>query len=114
MQRVVDSLQYARGYGLRYALIMQNRAQLMATYGSQKATDVFDNAGAELAVSWPYFVARARPGDSAIFAGPGKREPPTRNAWLPAACGRLTLPIRHDAGSDDFRARSASLLPRDP
>ena len=48
MQRVVDSLQYARGYGIRYALIMQNRAQLMATYGSQKATDVFDNAGAEL------------------------------------------------------------------
>ena len=27
---------------------MQNRAQLMATYGSQKATDVFDNVGAEL------------------------------------------------------------------
>ena len=44
----MDSLQYARGYGIRYALIMQNRAQLMATYGSQKATDVFDNAGAEL------------------------------------------------------------------
>jgi type IV secretion system protein VirD4 len=48
MDRLAHALQYARGYGLRFALVVQNRAQIMDTYGSYAASDIFDNVGAEM------------------------------------------------------------------
>lgn len=48
MDRLAHGLQYARGYGLRFALVVQNRAQIMDVYGSYAATDVFDNVGCEM------------------------------------------------------------------
>ena len=51
MPRVAESLQYVRAYGLRYCLLVQNRPQVMATYGSDAATDIWDNVGAEVIFS---------------------------------------------------------------
>jgi type IV secretion system protein VirD4 len=51
MPRVAESLQYARAYGLRFCLLVQNRPQVMATYGSDAATDIWDNVGAECVFS---------------------------------------------------------------
>jgi type IV secretion system protein VirD4 len=48
MDRLTHALQYARGYGLRFALVVQNRAQIMDTYGSYAASDIFDNVGIEM------------------------------------------------------------------
>ena len=48
MDRLAHALQYARGYGLRFALVVQNRAQIMDVYGTNAATDVFDNVGCEM------------------------------------------------------------------
>ena len=48
MDRLAHALQYVRGYGLRIALVVQNRAQIMDVYGSYAATDVFDNVGVEM------------------------------------------------------------------
>jgi type IV secretion system protein VirD4 len=48
MDRLTHALQYARGYGLRFALVVQNRAQIMDTYGSYAASDIFDNVGVEM------------------------------------------------------------------
>jgi len=48
MDRLAHALQYVRGYGLRIALVVQNRAQIMDVYGSYAATDVFDNVGVEI------------------------------------------------------------------
>jgi len=48
MDRLAHALQYARGYGLRFALVVQNRAQIMDTYGSYAASDIFDNVGVEM------------------------------------------------------------------
>jgi type IV secretion system protein VirD4 len=48
MDRLAHGLQYARGYGLRFALVVQNRAQIMDVYGNYAATDVFDNVGCEM------------------------------------------------------------------
>lgn len=48
----IDSLaegaQFLRGYGLRLAYIIQNKAQLRAIYGEDGAADIFDNLGAEI------------------------------------------------------------------
>jgi type IV secretion system protein VirD4 len=48
MDRLAHALQYVRGYGLRIALVVQNRAQIMDVYGSYAASDVFDNVGCEM------------------------------------------------------------------
>ena len=48
MNRLAHGLQYARGYGLRFALVVQNRAQIMDMYGVNAATDIFDNVGCEM------------------------------------------------------------------
>jgi type IV secretion system protein VirD4 len=48
MERIASALQYVRGYGLRIALVVQNRAQIMDVYGSYAASDVFDNVGCEM------------------------------------------------------------------
>jgi type IV secretion system protein VirD4 len=48
MDRLAHALQYARGYGLRFALVVQNRAQIMDTYGNYAASDIFDNVGVEM------------------------------------------------------------------
>ena len=48
MDRLAHALQYVRGYGIRMALVVQNRAQIMDVYGPNAATDVFDNVGCEM------------------------------------------------------------------
>ena len=48
MPAVAHALQYVRGYGVRMALVTQNRAQIMDVYGSYAASDVFDNVGCEM------------------------------------------------------------------
>jgi type IV secretion system protein VirD4 len=48
MDRLAHALQYVRGYGMRIALVVQNRAQIMDVYGTYAATDVFDNVGCEM------------------------------------------------------------------
>ena len=48
MDQLAHALQYVRGYGLRMALVVQNRAQIMDVYGTNAATDVFDNVGCEM------------------------------------------------------------------
>jgi type IV secretion system protein VirD4 len=48
MDRIAHALQYVRGYGIRMALVVQNRAQIMDVYGSYAASDVFDNVGCEM------------------------------------------------------------------
>jgi type IV secretion system protein VirD4 len=48
MKSLTDALQYMRGYGFRIALVVQNRAAIMDTYGSYGASDVFDNMGLEM------------------------------------------------------------------
>jgi type IV secretion system protein VirD4 len=48
MDRLAHALQYVRGYGMRIALVVQNRAQIMDVYGAYAATDVFDNVGCEM------------------------------------------------------------------
>ena len=48
----VDSLshaaQFVRGYGMRLAFVVQNKAQLRELYGEHGAADIFDNLGAEV------------------------------------------------------------------
>ena len=48
----VDSLshaaQFVRGYGVRLAFVVQNKAQLRELYGQHGAADIFDNLGAEV------------------------------------------------------------------
>ena len=48
----VDSLshaaQFVRGYGMRLAFVVQNKAQLRELYGQHGAADIFDNLGAEV------------------------------------------------------------------
>lgn len=48
METLSEAAQYARGYGLRLAYILQNKAQIRAKYGADAAQDIFDNAGAEI------------------------------------------------------------------
>jgi type IV secretion system protein VirD4 len=48
MDALAHAVRYVRGYGIRIVMIVQNRAQIMDTYGSYAATDVFDNVGVEL------------------------------------------------------------------
>ena len=48
MDALAHAVRYVRGYGIRIVLIVQNRAQIMDTYGSYAATDVFDNVGCEM------------------------------------------------------------------
>ena len=48
MPAVAHALQYIRGYGVRMALVTQNRAQIMDVYGSYAASDVWDNVGCEM------------------------------------------------------------------
>ena len=40
--------QFARGYGMRLAFVVQNKAQLRELYGQHGAADIFDNLGAEV------------------------------------------------------------------
>lgn len=47
MAALSSALQYVRGYGIRVALVIQNKAQIRAIYGKDGAADIFDNLGAE-------------------------------------------------------------------
>ena len=40
--------QFVRGYGMRLAFVVQNKAQLRELYGQHGAADIFDNLGAEV------------------------------------------------------------------
>ena len=40
--------QFVRGYGMRLAFVVQNKAQLRELYGTHAASDIFDNLGAEI------------------------------------------------------------------
>jgi type IV secretion system protein VirD4 len=48
MKALAEAAQFIRGYGLRLALVVQNKAQLRAIYGKDGAADIFDNLGAEV------------------------------------------------------------------
>jgi hypothetical protein len=48
MKALAEAAQFIRGYGLRLALVVQNKAQLKAIYGNHGAADIFDNLGAEI------------------------------------------------------------------
>ncbi len=48
MKALTDALQVMRGFGFRIMLVVQNRAQIMNTYGSYGASDVFDNMALEM------------------------------------------------------------------
>ena len=48
MDTLAQSAQFVRGYGIRMAFVVQNKAQLRAIYGKDGAADIFDNLGAEI------------------------------------------------------------------
>ena len=48
MDRLAHALEYARGYGLRLFLIVQNRPQVMDAYGPHAASSIWDNVGCEM------------------------------------------------------------------
>lgn len=48
MQTVAEAAQFSAGYGLRFAYVVQNKAQLRAIYGEASSIDIFDNTGAEI------------------------------------------------------------------
>jgi type IV secretion system protein VirD4 len=45
---LAEAAQFARGYGIRLAFVIQNKAQLREVYGKDGAADIFDNLGAEI------------------------------------------------------------------
>ena len=48
MDALAQGAQYVRGYGIRMAFVIQNKAQVRAIYGKDGAADIFDNLGAEI------------------------------------------------------------------
>lgn len=48
MDALAQGAQYVRGYGIRMAFVIQNKAQVRAIYGKDGAADIFDNLGAEV------------------------------------------------------------------
>jgi len=48
METVAESLQFLAGFGIRVAIVVQNKAQIRHLYGANLATDIFDNIGAEI------------------------------------------------------------------
>jgi type IV secretion system protein VirD4 len=48
MDTVAEAAQFLRGYGVRLAYVVQNKAQVREIYGRDGATDIFDNLGAEI------------------------------------------------------------------
>lgn len=48
MDEMAEAAQFARGYGIRLAYVIQNKAQIREIYGKDGAVDIFDNLGAEI------------------------------------------------------------------
>ena len=48
MDAVAEAAQFLRGYGVRLAYVIQNKAQIREIYGKDGAADIFDNLGAEI------------------------------------------------------------------
>jgi type IV secretion system protein VirD4 len=48
MDSLAQAVQFVRGYGIRMAFVVQNKAQIRAIYGRDGAADIFDNLGAEI------------------------------------------------------------------
>jgi type IV secretion system protein VirD4 len=48
MDALAHAAQYARGYGLRMAYVIQDRAQLRSIYGHDGASDILSNVAAEI------------------------------------------------------------------
>jgi type IV secretion system protein VirD4 len=48
MDTLAHAAQYARGYGLRLAYVIQDRAQLRSIYGHDGASDILSNVAAEI------------------------------------------------------------------
>jgi type IV secretion system protein VirD4 len=48
MDAMAEAAQFVRGYGLRLAYVIQNKAQIREIYGKDGAADIFDNLGAEI------------------------------------------------------------------
>jgi type IV secretion system protein VirD4 len=48
MDTVAEAAQFLRGYGVRLAYVVQNKAQIREIYGKDGAADIFDNLGAEI------------------------------------------------------------------
>lgn len=48
METVAEGLQFLAGFGVRVAIVVQNKAQIRNIYGANLATDIFDNVGAEI------------------------------------------------------------------
>lgn len=48
MDTLAESLQFLAGYGVRVAIVVQNKAQIKNLYGAHLAIDIFDNVGCEI------------------------------------------------------------------
>lgn len=48
MDAMAEAAQFLRGYGVRLAYVIQNKAQIREIYGKDGAADIFDNLGAEI------------------------------------------------------------------
>jgi type IV secretion system protein VirD4 len=48
MEIVAESFQFVAAYGIRIAIVVQNKAQIKNLYGANSATDIFDNLGCEI------------------------------------------------------------------
>ena len=48
MDALAEAAQFLRGYGVRLAYVIQNKAQIREIYGKDGAADIFDNLGAEI------------------------------------------------------------------
>jgi type IV secretion system protein VirD4 len=48
MPDVAEAGQYLAGYGIRMAIVVQDKAQLAAKYGSDSTKDIFSNVGTEM------------------------------------------------------------------
>ena len=111
MDALAQAAQFVRGYGIRMAFVIQNKAQLRAIYGRDGAADVFDNLGAEIVFGSadPELTKELeeRLGDSTVAITTRNR--PRFWAWLkPSKHGEAEHPHRRPLMLDQEVARMSS------
>jgi type IV secretion system protein VirD4 len=110
MDTLAQAAQFVRGYGIRMAFVIQNKAQLRAIYGRDGAADVFDNLGAEIVFGTadPDLTKELeeRLGDSTVTITTRNR--PRFLAWMkPSKHGEAEHPHRRPLMLDQEVARMA-------
>lgn len=111
MDTLAQAAQFVRGYGMRLAFVIQNKAQLRAIYGKDGAADIFDNLGAEIVFGTadPELTKELeeRLGDSTVMFTTRNR--PRFWAWLkPGKQGESDHPHRRPLMLDQEVARMAA------